>query len=182
MLPKTENSSDAFEEIEYSSSSSSQSSDNQNANQTDQNDASKQPTELVYKLDWTTRDEIMISLNRYTRLLYGEKDETETSEKLMYENTDLYQALISLPLKSNAPGGSGRSSKVVLNLDSSVRLQIVSSLIANQSLIIDGDSASEESKMQLVEKNSKLIARLAALPVSVTTGSAIETVPNGKCI
>ena len=103
---------------------------------------------------------------------------------LMYENTDLYQALISRPLKSssNAPAGSGSSSKVVLDLNSITRLQIIRTLIANQSLIVDGDSASEKSNMHLVEKNGELIAKLAKLPVSVTTGSTSESVPDGKCI
>ena len=193
MSPETENSSDAFEEIEYSSHLSNSSSSsgpfsppsrpsNQNASsQTDQNGTSKQPTELVYQLDWTTRDEIIISLNRYTRVIYGEK--VETNEKFMSENIDLYQALISLPLKSssNAPAGSG-SSKVVLDLDSSARLQVVNTLMANQSLIIDVDSASEESKMQLVELNNKLASSLITLPVCVTTGPANGTVSNSKCI
>lgn len=147
------------------------------SNQTDE----KKPTELVYKLDWTTRDEIILLLNRYTRLLYGEKN--ETNEKLMYENIDLYQVLISLSLKSDSPTESdGRSGKVVLDLSASARLKITSILMANQSLIVDGDSASEERKMQLAEKNGELVASLSKLPVSVTTGSADENVSNGKCI
>ena len=186
MSPKTENSSDDFEEIEHSSSSSStssqpnRSSGNQDAsNQTDRNDASKEPTELVYQLDWATRDEIVLSLNRYTRMIYGEK--AETNEKLKHENIDLYQALISLPLKSSskAPAGS-RTSKVVLGLESSTRLQIINALVANQSLIVELDSASEESKIQLAEQNSKVTASLATLPVCVTTGLASETALNGK--
>ena len=178
-MPKSENGFEFFDEID-SSSLSSRSSENLDANRTD--DTSKQPAEFVYKLGWTTRDEIILSLNRYTRLLYGEKN--ETSEMLMCENTDLYQALISLPLKSssNAPAGSGSSSKVVLDLNSITRLQIIRTLIANQSLIVDGDSASEKSNMHLVEKNGELIAKLAKLPVSVTTGSTSESVPDGKCI
>ena len=192
MPPKTEYDSDGFEAIEYSSSSFSSSStsstsssistpsDNQNAsNQTDQNEASKQPTELVYQLDFTNRDKIVLSLNRYTRVICGEK--AETNAKLMKENIDLYQALISLPLKANAPTGSG-SSKMVLDLDSSARSQIVNTLMANQSLIVDRDSASEESKMQLVKQNGKLIASLVTLPVRFIAGSASATVSNGECI
>ena len=188
MPPKTENSSDEFEEIEHSSSSSNsssppnRSSGNQDASHlTDGNDASKQPTELVYQLDFATRDEIIFSLNRYTRVIYGEK--AETSEKLMNENTDLYQALISLPLKSSsdAPTGSGPS-KVVLDLDSGARSQIVNTLMVNQSLIVGRGSTNEESKKQTVERNSKLIASLATLPVRVIADSASATVSNGECI
>ena len=179
MLPKTENSSDGFEEIEYSSSSSSppnRSSGNQDAS--NENDANKQPTELVYQLDWATRDEIVLSLNRYTRMIYGEK--AETSEKLANENIGLYQALISLPLKSSSKASAkSGTSKVVLELDSNTRLQIINALVANQSLI-ELESASEQGKMQLAEQNSKLTASLATLPVCVTTGPARATVSNGK--
>ena len=178
----TENISDDFEEMQPSSSSSNPSSrPSENQDATNQNDASEQLTELVYQLDLAARGEIISSLNRYTQVINGEN--AETSEKLMNENTDLYQALISLPLKSNfnAPTEIGPS-KVVLDLDSGARSQIVNTLMVNQSLIVGRGSTNEESKKQTVERNSKLIASLATLPVRVIADSASATVSNGECI
>ena len=142
-----------------------------------QDSIEKQQAGLVFKLDWTTRDEIIFNLNRYTALFCGEKIETAGKEKLVYDNTDLYQVLIGLPLKSNAsvPVASGQPNKIVLDLDGISRLQIVKTLLANQSLVVDGESTSEENKSEMVKQNNELVVKLMSLPVSV------HTVLEGKC-
>ena len=126
----------------------------------------------TYKLDWATRDEIIVNLNRYTQLLCGEKTANET---LICDNADLYQVLIGLPVKSEEDDpmstGNAQSSRVVLDLDTNGRLQIVSTLMANHSLLVGGEAASEESKQKMIEKNNKLIVRLVNLPFNLIAGS-----------
>lgn len=56
-------------------------------------------SELVYKLDWSLRDAIIFNLNGYTQLLFGKKLGTVAKKRLLQANADLYQRLISLPLK-----------------------------------------------------------------------------------
>lgn len=142
------------------------------------------PNEL-YQLNWSARDEIIVNLNRYTQLLCGEKIESET---LMYENADLYQALIVLPLKSepSSPASTGQpaagrpSNRVVLDLDGSLRLQIVSALMTNHSLAVDGESASVEAKQKMIERNNKLIVKLVNLPINLNAGSTNGVAVKGK--
>lgn len=133
--------------------------------------------ELVYQLKWEQRDEIVSILNQYNRLLYGvERIENETKEKLMYDNADLYQAPISLPPKSDAASG------VVLDLSSTTRSLIVRTLLANHALLVEGHSTSEESKMEMAERNNNLIVQLIRLTTSVITRPANESGSNGKLL
>lgn len=179
ILSSSEDNPESFEEIIFSLSLA-QEQDSANVSSTNKNEVDKQQTdELIYKLNWTTRDEIILNLNRYTQLLCGKKAETEIKEKLMYDNTDLYQILISLSLKGqssdNAPDASCKSSKVVLGLDSDTRLQIVRTLIANQSLVVDGDSTREANKMNMIKQNNEVIVKLVNLPFSVINGPSDES-------
>ena len=136
-----------------------------------------------YQLNWSTRDEIIVTLNRYTQLLCGE---TIKSESLMYDNADLYQVLIALPLKSefnpqDKLSAVARSpNKVVLDLDGSSRLQIVSALMTNHSLAVDGESASEENKQRMIERNNKLIVKLVNLPINLNANPTEDPAAKGE--
>ena len=91
-----------FKELEYASnplsnkSSDHQASANESiANQTPDQTANQskiiKSAELIYMLNWTIRDEIIVELNRYTRLLCGDKAEAELNkEKLFNEDMQLY--------------------------------------------------------------------------------------------
>lgn len=149
-----------------------------------QDPTDKQQAGLIFKLDWTTRDDVIFNLNRYTALFCGEKVEADGKEKLMYDNTDLYQVLIGLPLKSNAsvPVASGQPNKIVLDLDGTTRLQIIKTLIVNQSLVVDGNAASEEDRSNMVKQNNELVVKLVNLPVSANAGFAKEPAANGKLL
>ena len=141
---------------------------------------SKKSTEPVYLLDLNTRDEIVVVLNRYSRLLCGGTTTVQTKEKLMNDNTNLYRALIDLPLKFDASDESHHSG-VALDIESSIRSQIVKTLFANHSLVFGGESVSEERKSKMVEQNNELVARMAKLPIGVIDGSVDGTVSNGEC-
>ena len=92
--------------------------------------------------------------------------QTETQEQLTNANANLYKLLIGLSPKPNAPVG-----QVVLNLDSSLRQEIIQILIDNHSLVVDAESADEAKQKKMIEQNNELIARLLKLPFSVTTGT-----------
>lgn len=150
---------EAFEKLEHPSndqgpnSESSWSEDN------------TQPAELVYKLSRVERYLIKRNLNGYTRLFSGEKLQTETKEQLTDANVNLYRSLIGLSRKSNAIAHG-----VVLNLDSSLRLQIIRALIGNHSLVVDPELASKKSKKKMVEQNNDLIVKLNKLQLDVIAG------------
>lgn len=179
MLPYTIMSSeDTFEEIESSSCKSSKDSINKSAT----NELNKQ---LVFKLSWPTRDEIIVLLNRYTRLFCGEKANGELAkDKLMNDNANLYQVLLNLPLKSDVDHQTGcQSSRVTLDVDSGIRSQMVNTLLSNHSLVLHTKSASQEEHMNVVEQNSDLICKLVKLPFSKTTADeSDESALGGKSV
>ena len=143
-----------FEKIEYTGESSESSSCDL--------------TELVYKLDWALRDEIILNLNGYSRLLCGKALSGTAKERLAQANADLYQQLINLPLKSDDEISDLRSSEVVLELAFGVKGEIVSALITNQSLIKACLKGNEGTRMKMIEKNNSLVATLMKLPVSMS--------------
>ena len=130
--------------------------------------------------DLAKREQIFVNLNRYTQLLCGQKAEPGAKEKLWTDSKELFQFLTTLRLKSSGPGGSQPSGKMVLDLDFNTRLQIVNTLFANHNLAVDHESAREASKMKMIKQNSDLIAKLAKLPISISTGSADGSVSGGK--
>lgn len=157
-----------------------------------QNQTRKPPTEAVYQLDWSIRDEIIFSLNRYTQLLHRERPEIELAkEEMLYKSLDLYQALITLTPKSKSKSktntvpsessGEAKSlkQKVFLDLNLNTRFQIFSALYANQALVVDGELASEENKLKTVQMNNELVVKLMNLPISTL---ADESSSNGKLI
>lgn len=184
---------ETFEEVEASSCRSGESKDSTNKNATNENATNpndhsnhheaikpnKVIEELVFKLDWPTRDEIIVCLNEYAHLLYGQK--AEAKEKLMNDNAKLYQVLLNLPLQSdqyqsdqyqsgaNYPTESRQSSKVTLDLDSCTRSQIVNALLANHSLLLHIESIDDEGKEKRFKENTDLICKLAKLQISKTT-------------
>lgn len=109
----------------------------------DPNSVDDPPTEPVYELEWEVRNQIVASLTRYTKMLFGKTDDDGVKEQLMSENLDLHLALVSLPLKSAVSAGSHRSGELVLDLDLSTKLQAINSLAANHSLVFDCASPGE---------------------------------------
>ena len=141
----------------------------------------QKPANRVYELNWTALQKIIDNLNRYTRLLGGEEADTEPA-KLMLANTTLYEALLKLPLKSNTDASiSSHPTRIVLDLDFKMRLNIVNLLFANQTLMNDAEPVSEEIKRKIIEHNNRTIADLMKLSMSVATGpSDDELVLDGK--
>ena len=162
-MPNTEvtleDNSDTFEKIE-SFSRSIESATNRPTTELNK--------QLIYKLDWPKRDAIIINLNHYTQMLYGGKTEIALAkDKLKKENANLYQVLLDLPLKSDtdASTGSDHSGKAALALEISTKSLIVTTMLANHGTLFSTESATEESKMKLVEQNNDLVARLAKLQI-----------------
>ena len=183
---------EGFKKFDLSFSETSDFTDSASELDFKQTDHKIKTMELVFKLDWPTRDEIVVSLNRYTRVLCGEKADAElASDKLMSDNMKLYQALLNLPLKSSDADGR-HSGRIALDLNASVRLQIINSLVGSHSLVVQSETAGEENKMKMVEQNNDLVSRLAKLPfsrtaskttsktASKTTGPADKSDSNGK--
>ena len=156
-----------FEKIEFTSESSESSSCDL--------------TELVYKLDWALRDAIICNINSYTQLLFAKQLDNAAEVRLAKTNTDLYQQLVNLPLKSDDE--ISQSGEVVLELALGVRCEIVNALITNQSLGKADFKKSEETRMKMIEKNNSLVSVLMKLPVSVNHGTAEDAegqMPKGK--
>ena len=132
-------------------------------------------TELVYKLDWAVRDEIILNLNGYSRLLCGKAFGGAAKERLLQANASLYQRLINLPptCDEQASNEEPRLSKVALELTFRAKEEIIGTLIANQSL--SNVTANEETKLQMIKKNNWLVSKLMQLSVSVSEGTAEET-------
>ena len=177
-MPNTEvtleDNSDTFEKIE-SFSRSIESATNRPTTELNK--------QLIYKLDWSTRDAIIFSLSHYTQMLYGGKTEIALAkDKLVNGNLSLYQSLLKLPPKSDDDASAeGRGSKrITLDLDSAARSQIINTLLENHSLVLCAKSASEESKMKMIEQNNDLVVKLAKLPFSISFSSADESDLDGK--
>ena len=133
-------------------------------------------TDLVYKLDWAIRDEIILNLNGYTRLLCGKTLGSVAKERLLQANSALYQRLINLPLTSDEkrPNKEPRPSEVALKLAFSVKREIINALIANHSLTKISVTTSEVTRLRMIKKNNRLVFRLMKLPVSVSQAAANE--------
>lgn len=142
-------------------------------------------TELVYKLNWTLRDAIILNLNCYTKQLFGKRLGTAAEERLLQSNADLYQRLISLPLKSDEEADD-RPNEIVLELAFGVRGEILHTLITNQSLSKSSVIASKEIRMKMIQKNNSLVSTLMKLSVNVSDGVSQGTangrISNGKLL
>lgn len=140
-----------FEKIEYPGESSETSNDNL----------------AVYKMDWATRDAIILNLNEYTELFSSKSDvDNATKERLLKTSTKLYLRLNKLLPTSEDQPNQPSASKATLEFVFSNKKEIMNSLIANLSSI----NASEETKLQMIENNKRLVAELMKLPVSVNNG------------
>ena len=75
--------------------------------------------------------------------------------------------MLDLPLKfdTDASTGSDHSGKAALALEISTKSLIVTTMLANHGTLFSTESATEESKMKLVEQNNDLVARLAKLQI-----------------
>lgn len=197
---------DSLEELKSSSSQSSDSNDSidlvnesainvneVNKNATNQSNDCKYSTdrratdqietkeEPIFKLAWSTRDEINASLNRYTQLLCGEKAEAGLAkDNLMNDNVNLYQVLLNLPPKSDTSAKSCHLGRVTLDLDSEIRSQIIATLLGNHSLVAYEHLASEEDKIKMIERNNDLAIELMKLPFSVIADESWAL--NGKLV
>lgn len=150
---------------------------------TNQRRSSEYNQQLVFKLAWSTRNAIMISLIRYTEVLRG-VEKADVKDQLKKINTKLYQVMLDLPLKSDtdAQARSGHSSSVSLDLDFGTKSQIAAAMLANHNLVLYPESASEESKTKMIKKNNDLVIKLIKLPFSVTPNPADEVALRGKSI
>ena len=138
---------------------------------TDDPTDAKRLIERACKLNWNTRDEIIASLNRYSRVICGGVvgDEIEAFKaKLAEDNCGLYKVLTS--------NSSTGDSCDILYLDFDAPPKIVKTLTANQILINEGDSVSKARKQEMVEQNNKLIVELIQVPLKA--GSANKFVLN----
>ena len=157
---------------------------NQSATTNETSSKINQINHLVYELDWSFRDELILYLNASTSQLHGEPISTDAKDKLMKENVDLYANLINLPLKLNKPNehkeeNNHQLKKIVLDLSWTLGSKIIDVLIANHNLAnLIGDSISTELKMKLIKHNNNLISNLLHLKVRIIECSSMIADPS----
>ena len=145
---------------------------NEKSNMTKQpatSDTSTTDQSNVFRLNWNAREKLINLLNKYTYFLFSKKISAEAKNVLMKANADLYQSLISLPLKSSAVSSDQvphANEVVALSLDCETRSLIIFALAKNQSLL-SVDSSSAEMISKAIEENNALVLQLMKLPVSV---------------
>ena len=136
-------------------------------------------TEWIYGLPWSTRDLIVFNLSQYTRLFYGEGTDNETKKRLANDNLDLYRIIDSLPAKFIGQHYQ-RKEKVALDLGFYGKLQIATTLMANQELLLELDTAGDDRKAEMVKRNNNLILQLYRLQISFSNDPETELVSRGK--
>lgn len=76
-----------------------------------------------------------------------------------------------------------RSSEVLLDLGANLKGEILNALIANQNMIANSCTTSDEARLKMIKKNNRLVSKLMKLPVTVIDGEveeADDVQPNGK--
>lgn len=136
--------------------------------------------EPVLELDWSTRDKIIVCLNKYSKVLYGEKAEmTLAKDELKKDNTYLYQRLIELPAKfdTDVPAGGDHSNQGPSSIALALRLgtmeRIIRTLSSNHWLLVNTESIIKDSERQrgrelmieIIKINNQLVSELAVLPI-----------------
>lgn len=144
------------------------------------------PNDIVYDLEWSIRDDLILNLNHYSSMLLGKQLKTEQKGKLMKNNVNLYETLIKLPVKSNSENSNilnkistNELNQLILELDYKTRSRITEILIENHSLSTLIDGVSNDIKLNLIKKNNELICELFKLPVRIVDGNT-ESSSNGK--
>jgi len=136
------------------------------------------PNDIVYDLEWSIRDDLILNLNHYSSMLLGKQLKTEQKGKLMKNNVNLYETLIKLPVKSNSENSNilnkistNELNQLILELDYKTRSRITEILIENHSLSTLIDGVSNDIKLNLIKKNNELICELFKLPVRIVDGN-----------
>lgn len=160
----------------------------------------KDASEIILKLNWDLRDELISNLNRHIAVLkYQDLLGKSMRTSLFKENNRLIQQLISLPLKVNekwtenkpeveandsAPNllsgyptyDEGRSSdqtenNPVLDLEYSKRDSVILTLMKNHHCaVLFLETLSEQTIEDLIKENNDLMVRLMSLPLSGERG------------
>ena len=160
----------------------------------------KDANEIILKLNWDLRDELISNLNRHIAVLkYQDLLGKSMRTSLFKENNRLIQQLISLPLKVNekwtenkpeveandsAPNllsgyptyDEGRSSdqtenNPVLDLEYSKRDSVILTLMKNHHCaVLFLETLSEQTIEDLIKENNDLMVRLMSLPLSGERG------------
>ena len=157
-------------------------------NQTSTSEASlkiNQINEIIYELDWTTQNELISYLNYNSSLLFGKSISSDKRVTVLKKNVDFYDILTSLPLKSLKSNENrfsndeitddDHSNKIVLDLNYDLRSKIIEVLVANRSLVnLHGNSAINELKMQLINKNNDMINSLLQMGYRIV-GNKIDS-------
>lgn len=119
---------------------------------------------LVFLIDWTTRDQLVANLTKLTSLLYVsdehyKKTQTKASRELVGK-------LMSLTLKGN-PSKQHVSGRLILEIDHTLRNEIIANLISNNDAQQYGQQYKEKAKLSLIAENDKILKALLSLPLYV---------------
>ena len=156
-------------------SDESQTQTSQNMNET-----SESQGPLVLLLDWSSRDSVILSMNRFSSALYSKSCSIETRKSLIKENHSLIRRLMTLPVQSKGErfknvidlteddevGGQKETPGPKLKLQWSLRQSICDCLFKNHHSIMYFDDVDEQAKKALIETNINLVQKLMSLEVA----------------
>lgn len=85
---------------------------------------------IIFQLNWSIRDELIININQHNQLLIGKMISKDNREMILKNNIGLYRVLVNLKLKTNEEIKNDTSDKVgsneiVLDLDWNTRLKVI---------------------------------------------------------
>ena len=154
--------------------------ESRNESMSNMDEAGDSLTQLILLLDWSSRDRVMLSMNRFTSELYSESCPIERRKELIKENHALIRLLMTLPVQSKgnkfkyvidltadeATGGQKKEFGPKLKLQWSLRHIICDCLFQNHHTVMYFDDADEQTKKTLIEMNVSLVQKLMSLEVA----------------
>lgn len=127
-----------------------------------------QPTDIVFRLNWSLRDELIANLSQHSHILLGKTMQTSDREKMRAKNFELLTVVLELPLQAVDCDPLADAKEVVLDLDEHIRARIVSNLSLNHNLsLLHLELLGDEKRATMLRQNRELTGDLWNLPVRV---------------
>lgn len=131
-------------------------------------------SELVFRLSWSTRDKIIMSLSQHSQMLLGKTLKGPERSNVKKNTLELTAVLFDLPLQTLKRA----SCEVILELDAATRGRIINGLSLNHSLaLLHADTVTSEMKTIMLKQNRELIDDLWNLPVQAADAQADDDRP-----
>ena len=131
----------------------------------------------VFNLKWSTKDNLIQNLNKYTALLHLNQPNEGEKSSVIQETDRLILQISALPIKQANVRKRMRfdsTSELVLELSWRLRDQLIAHLVANKSYAISVDAFSKNEKRNLINLNKQLVFKLVNMDVESDSPESIN--------